>query len=778
MMKTLPLWLSGLLLSFFFSSALALDPPHDSSRNINCINCHTPHGAAGGSITRAAGNPNLCMTCHTPAGLASNRPFADIDQALPGISGTSHRWDSGPSGHVKASDANLSTGILRSGGTFSGRIERVYTITVTSEGNSGVALFSWVDDAGNSGSGVSGSGVTLDQGLVLNFIDSVSSPSFMQNDSWILRVRTDLRLPDFNIPAERQMAARLAEVTRNPDRSFNTTNAKVVCSVCHDQHSQENAPFDPSAPAFSGAGSGEGRHFQRENNDLNQMCRVCHSPRDVQNSDQGSHPIRVPIPAGDFQTPAALPLDSNSEVSCMTCHLPHYSDSGGANAGEGDGYILRDHINSICMQCHTLADTAAGSHFDTENGVLWPGGQYGSSFPAHTAEKRGACVNCHWPHGWPDNDIQTVDFSRLWVERYDTASDGSDPDDAEDLCMTCHDGAPANTNIRADFLKGTNGANIFHHPVMDSEQSPGRSVECIDCHNPHKARPDNRLAGVTGVDLSSNSIGPGTANNRDINQQELCFKCHGDTFNSSRTRTSNKRLDFSTSAANSGYHPVTQAGRNQSANLAAQLLGGLTTTSTIKCTDCHNSNAASAPGPVNDNAGLTQGPHGSTSAPILRANFGADYTGSGNWNNSNADLCFKCHDQNRLLSRRFDEGARTNFYQNNGRDNLHEYHLTDKSATNSCLSCHFDIHSNRTASNTEYRWRVNGQWFTSTTPPANVKTHMVNFAPDVQANNFAMPRWQINTETGQRQCDAACHGTDMDGQSYQPPSGDETSHVY
>jgi len=776
------LWVVALLGLLLQPLALALDPPHDISRGINCINCHTPHNAAGGSITRADGNPNLCMTCHIPGGLASNRPFGDGDQAIPGVSGTSHRWDSGPSGHVKPVNGNSSTGFIRSGGLFNGRIERVYTISIANPGDSGVALFNWSDDAGNSGSGVSGAGVTLADGLVLNFIDGSASPSFVAGDAWILRVRTDLRLPDFEVVAEGQMARRLAEVTRNPDRSFNDTYAKVVCSVCHDQHSQENAPFDPLAPAFTGPGSGEGRHFQREPNNLNQMCLVCHSARDVQTSSAGSHPVRVPIPGGDFRTPPALPLDGNNQVACLTCHSPHFTDSGGANGGQGDGYLLREHINSICLQCHTLADTQGGSHFDPLSGVLWPGGQYGSSFPAHDDVNRGACINCHWPHGWPDDSAPANDFPRLWVEQYDVADDGSDPDDAEDLCFTCHDGNPAATNIRADFLKGNNGTNIFHHPIADSQQSPGRSVECVDCHNPHKARPDNRLAGQSGIDLNGAAVGEGTANPREIDQPELCFKCHGDNFNTSRARTSNKRLDFNISDANSGYHPVTQPGRNQSPNLAAQLRGGLTTNSTIRCTDCHNSDAtANTPGPVVDNAGLTQGPHGSVNATILRANFSTDFTGSRNWNNNNAALCFLCHDQNRLLAPTFAAGARTNFYQqeqNGGFFNLHNLHLNDKQATNSCLSCHYDIHSNRTASNTQYRWRVNGQWNVSTTPPANVKTHLVNFAPDVGALDFPLPRWQMNTETGQRSCNADCHGKEMRSEVYQPPSGDDPSFVY
>jgi predicted CXXCH cytochrome family protein len=769
----------AVLLALFSISSWALDPPHDVSNSINCINCHTPHGAAGGSITREAGNPNLCMTCHTPGGLANNRPFNDADQAVAGVSGFSHRWDSGPSGHVSRQPGNTSSGSLRSGGVFSGRIENRYLITITASGDVGSASYDWSDGGGNSGVGVAGNDVPLADGLLLDFADGGSSPSFIAGDSWMVDVRTDLRLPDFGDPFERPMAQRLAGLVGLGGGVFDTTYAKVVCSVCHDQHSQENQPFDPTAPPFLGDGSGEGRFFQRRDNNFNQMCVVCHSARNVASSDLGSHPVGVPIPGGDFQPPAALELDANGEVACMTCHSPHYADSGGANGGAGDGYLLNQGIGDICLSCHTLGDTASGSHFDSAAGALWPGGQYGSSFPAHSVEKRGFCVNCHWPHGWADDDQASGDYPRLWVEQSDLASDGSDPDDAEDLCYTCHDAAPAQTDIRADFEKGSNGAEIFHHPIMDSEQTAGRSVECVSCHNPHRARADNRLAGVTGVDLAGNPVGPGTAIERDLVQEELCFKCHGDSFNSARSLTSNKRLDFNTSDANSGYHPVTQPGRGQSANLAAQLRGGLTTASTLACTDCHNSDATAAtPGPVVDSAALTQGPHGSTQATILRANFDKNYTGQGNWTNARANLCFLCHDSNRLLSRRFDDGARTNFFQQNGRDNLHEYHLTDKSTTHSCLSCHFDIHSNRTAGNTQYRWRVNGQWFTSTTPPANVKTHLVSFAPDVQANTYAMPRWQINTETGVRSCDVDCHGRTMDDEPYQPPSGDEPSHTY
>jgi hypothetical protein len=266
-------------------------------------------------------------------------------------------------------------------------------------------------------------------------------------------------------------------------------------------------------------------------------------------------------------------------------------------------------------------------------------------------------------------------------------------------------------------------------------------------------------------------------------QYELCFKCHGDTFNSARPNTSNKRLDFNTATSNSGYHPVTQAGRGQSANLASQLRGGLTTSSTIRCTDCHNSSAFSGTaGRVVDSTSVTVGPHGSANAPILRANFSRSYTATG-WNNANADLCFGCHDSAALL------GSGTNFNDNGsppgnrGKGNLHAYHLSNKSVTASCMSCHYDIHSNRTASNTEYCVGTainNCSTSLTTSPPANVKTHLINFAPDVTALGFAKPRWHINTSTGVRTCNLTCHGSSnkMDSVTYKVSSGDETAFTY
>lgn len=764
--------------------AWALDPPMDSSNGIDCLDCHTPHSADGDTLTRVDGNPNLCMSCHTATGIASAKPFTDAVQAYPGTVGTSHRFDSGPSGHAEPGTSNTSTGTVTSGGTFSGRIERIYTVTLTAGGNVGTATYAWTDTAGNSGVGVTGTNKALADGITVTFANG-TSPSFAGGDKFYVYVRTDLRLPSEAVSSEKQLALRLEN------------GAKVVCSTCHNQHSQEKTPADTSAPSYTGTGSGAGRHYQRETNSTNEMCLICHSARNVSSSSQGSHPIGVSVGAGVpstwFQAPSGLQT-IGGKVYCTTCHSPHYTSSGGANGGLGDGYLLDASIGSLCYECHTLGDATNASHLKTSTGLLWPGGQYGSSFPAHSAGYRGYCVNCHWPHGWPDDSDTTVDYPKLWVEQYDASETGrTDPDDAEDLCFTCHDGSPATSNVRADIIKGTNATDIYHHPVKDSEQSSGRTVECISCHNPHRATSTDRHAYVAGVDITGATISAGS---RTLQQYELCFKCHGDTYNSSRSMTSNKRTDFGTD--NSAYHPVVQAGRNLSSNLSAQLVGGLTTSSTIRCTDCHNSdNFSATTGPVTDSSAVTVGPHGSSYAPILRANLNRNYTSSGgpsSYSSSNFTLCFRCHSETALVSRRTSEGARTNFYDDiNGKENLHWVHLNDRISKSRavCVNCHFDIHSNQSSSNTQYR--IDGTLYASAADvsAARKKTHMVNFSPDVTAytddgTSRSKPEWYLNTSTRERRCYVTCHSYKMGGSSgsggrkaqYRVSSGDETVWTY
>jgi predicted CXXCH cytochrome family protein len=491
---------------------LAVDPPHLSDGDTgtdDCSLCHTLHDAPGGALTNAAGNANLCQSCHVVGGTAELYALTESDQALPGPGlpdgvspgGTSHRWDSGPGGHVALGTPNTSTGTIQSGGDFTGRFAKTYTITITTAGDSDSAVFSWVDThGGGEPTNAAGADVALGlEGVTVTFTDGESSPSFELGDQWYVHVLTDL-----NTPSDPSMQARLED-------------GKIMCSTCHHQHSQELTPFDPDAPAYGGAGTGyqcvggaddglpcdggcpggecRGRHFQRINNENAEMCLDCHSTRDVGSlASQGeanlSHPVGVPIPGGDYQAPSSLPLDASSNVACLSCHDMH--DPGGFKGLPDDGTLLRLASTSLCEECHTLAGVGA-SHLNTDTGVLWPGGEYGSTFPEITdTAKRGSCVNCHQPHGYPDDATPSQDYASLLVENA-----------SADICFTCHD---ANGPSAFDVYTQFNGVTNYQvdaydnalvnqrHDVSAADQTySGGVVACADCHNPHLATPAEKV---------------------------------------------------------------------------------------------------------------------------------------------------------------------------------------------------------------------------------------------------------------------------------------------
>ncbi len=137
---------------------------------------------------------------------------------------------------------------------------------------------------GSGGTNVgTGSSVPLDQGITVSFVNGTPSPSFTVNDQW-----TVFTSPDVNQPTTPALAA-------------STAGGVVTCSTCHDEHSQLGTPFDPAAPPYPTSGpGGAGRHFQRVDNDTDQMCVDCHSARNVTASSLGSHPVAVVIPTTGF----------------------------------------------------------------------------------------------------------------------------------------------------------------------------------------------------------------------------------------------------------------------------------------------------------------------------------------------------------------------------------------------------------------------------------------------------------------------------------------------
>jgi predicted CXXCH cytochrome family protein len=74
----------------------ATDDPHGSTNAIYCEQCHVGHNSLGDILINATDSlvATLCLSCHTPGGwVAMTKVLSPADQADPGNTGTSHRWD-------------------------------------------------------------------------------------------------------------------------------------------------------------------------------------------------------------------------------------------------------------------------------------------------------------------------------------------------------------------------------------------------------------------------------------------------------------------------------------------------------------------------------------------------------------------------------------------------------------------------------------------------------------------------------------------------------------
>ena len=473
------------LLAAAVGSLLATDPPHNiatanSYGALNyCSTCHKIHGGPGGALTTVSGNTNLCLSCHVSGGSATNKAFVASDQAVPTgpslvgstAGGTSHRWDSSAAGRLIKGTPNSSTATITPSGDYVGAYAATIKLQVLTGGATGAATVAWSQTV--NGTATFGGATTITTSTTAQALGSTgvslafsSTGTFVPSDVFYLYVRPDLVNPTS------AMATHLE-------------GGKAMCSTCHDQHLQVNAPFDPLASPTYTAGTTNNRHFQRVANDTGSLCGDCHAARNVGKGGT-SHPVHVNLAsAPNTKTPSAsLVLNAAGNVECLTCHDIHK-----APATTPTGMLLRvSNSTALCTDCHTLADTTtANTHTSPTTGILWPGDQYGgSTYPAYTlAGDRGACKNCHTPHGWPDANNAGFKYAfALGAEQ-------------DNLCLTCHDvDGPSVKDVRTQITK------TIHHPV---ERNSGRMVGCADCHNPHMA-----TAGVhtyaTTADLNRNRI--------------------------------------------------------------------------------------------------------------------------------------------------------------------------------------------------------------------------------------------------------------------------------
>jgi predicted CXXCH cytochrome family protein len=296
----------------------------------------------------------------------------------------------------------------------------------------------------------------------------------------------------------------------------------------------------------------------------------------------------------------------------------------------------------------------------------------------------GKCVNCHDPHGWRDagGEIPHLLFAR-----------------EEALCLGCHDGSPARTNIRLDAQKA------FRHPMTDyTDRHTGpleatpfdfattpinrRHAECEDCHNPHLAQADrpappapelsatnrgvSRLLvqnGPAGAQPSFTFIPGSDTLTTPTAEYQLCFNSHSSWTTQPSGQTDLARV---LNPANASYHPVQAGGRDLNIRPDAFEMGWSATSMTA-CGDCHGSDS-----------GLARGPHGSSYRYILSR----PYTASpARRVMSQNEICFACHAWDVYANPNSPETVRAASRFNKPRaDKGHAEHVGEEDV--SCYSCH------------------------------------------------------------------------------------------
>ncbi len=357
-------------------------------------------------------------------------------------------------------------------------------------------------------------------------------------------------------------------------------------------------------------------------------CQTCHGPQIVGDgqSEKGFNYSRHAI------TGTTRDKLTGAKIECSSCHGPHSVERG--NTGSDHNKRLVDPFNTFnlwggtfaefCLNCHqdgTLPTQSSQSDpkfvpysiqfpkVEAPYFYGWDKTDFRKNPAAHNRmldDGQGhqmlfTCQNCHHPHGSQNPRLNA--FFNIADKTWDTSKDAAYE---QNLCLKCHtDGNPYGAPDIESVLNKANTGGTAHpvkkydgrHKDTEGDQDLGkenRHAECVDCHDPHKAK-----RGVYPTDANGNRMPPGTptglpfANGPQVGawgigvlngipgisdtvlypmrpivyEYQLCFKCHSSNVElleepqgDLRYPPQDKATEFNTN--NPSFHPVEGLGKN------------------------------------------------------------------------------------------------------------------------------------------------------------------------------------------------------------------------
>jgi predicted CXXCH cytochrome family protein len=455
----------------------------------------------------------------------------------------------------------------------------------------------------------------------------------------------------------------------------------------------------------------------------------------------GHHPVSFPYHAALPNVellptpPSDLVYGGADEVHCTTCHDPHKDLYG--------EFLIKDNrYSALCTTCHQMQGWIGSAHATSTASVAGILPRPPKTWPTYSQLNEWGCEACHTPHFAPTPD-QLLNFT-AGPPPFSCTTAGchsSQPGPPHGVAAVRSTGAPVDIGRQARKVSA-------HHEVPGqgaaSLRGPGiapgadtTSVGCADCHNPHVGSTQKSVApyasgmlrGVRGVDRNGGLLRTATY------EYEVCFRCHGDNAPDRDVvprvvETTNTRLAFATE--NPSYHPVVGIGRTLNIpSIPSSFEPAMSPSQQIYCTACHA-----------DDEGGSNGPHGSSFAPILRRRYEtADNTPE---SFDSYALCYRCHDRASILR---DESFRKAAIRNTPSGGGHSGHLA---AGVPCSACH-DPHGVKE----------------SGAAGTGSHTHLVNFDSRIVLPKPGSP-YPVFKDNGtfSGSCTLTCHGVAHDATSY------------
>ena len=336
--------------------------------------------------------------------------------------------------------------------------------------------------------------------------------------------------------------------------------------------------------------------------------------------------------------------------------------------------LLTKNQLSLALGCILLwvvaaaAPVQAGLYADSSHGDSTNGVDRSTIATGYSVYATGNCGHCHEQHASLDGAEPNPGTSVSAYLGFELE---------QDLCLTCHDGSPAATDIATQFGTGkvkhprltTDGIHRADESTSSDFTGTNRHAECTDCHNPHVANAivapgydatsaaKGPIIGATGVNPTNPSAGTTISSytfetvDDTFEQYKVCFKCHSSWTSNSRTTAD----EFNTN--NDSYHYV-EGDKSYTRKIASTAqfnttyVGVMMTrysgasntvlrTAKMLCSDCHGPGSAGAE---------PEGVHGSDYAKILKVPNGSPFTSwsasssipSSTGSSSNV-WCFNCH---------------------------------------------------------------------------------------------------------------------------------------